>query len=78
MTDDFNVQKELLALKKQTHAIRKRSYSARKSRLDKYKRQLLELHSAGTTVAELQRWLKKHKRCKMAHSSICRWLEKNG
>ncbi len=75
---DFDVQSELSALKAQTQAIRKRTYTARKSRLDKYKFELLELHRAGATVAELQRWLKKNKRCKMAHSSISRWLEKHG
>ena len=54
---DFNVQSELLELKSQTQSIRKRSYSARKSRLDKYKFQLLELYKAGATGAELQRCL---------------------
>ena len=48
---DFNVQSELLELKSQTQSIRKRSYSARKSRLDKYKFQLLELYKAGATGA---------------------------
>jgi len=78
MTEKFNVQKELSKLKAQTKAIRKRSYSVRKSRLDKYKCELLELHSEGATIAELQRWLRKNKQCKMAHTSISRWLEKNG
>lgn len=75
---DFNVQSELLELKSQTQSIRKRSYSARKSRLDKYKFQLLELYKAGATGAELQRWLRKNKRIKVAHSTVLRWLEKNG
>ncbi len=75
---DFDVQSELSALKAQTQSMRKRSYSARKSRLDKYKNQLLELHQAGATGAELQRWLRAHKRIKVAHSTVLRWLEKNG
>ncbi|MDE1240525.1 hypothetical protein, partial [Vibrio aestuarianus] len=73
---DFDVQSELSALKDQTQAMRKRSYSARKSRLDKFKFQLLELHQAGATGAELQRWLRANKRIKVAHSTVLRWLEK--
>ena len=75
---DFDVQSELSALKAQTKSMRKRSYSARKSRLDKYKHELLELHQAGATGAELQRWLRANKRIKVAHSTVLRWLEKNG
>ncbi|ENQ8650502.1 hypothetical protein ACEQ8A_004189 [Vibrio fluvialis] len=75
---DFDVQSELSALKAQTQTIRKRSYSTRKSRLDKYKYQLLELHQAGATGAELQRWLRTNKRIKVAHSTVLRWLEKHG
>ncbi|ELV8625803.1 MULTISPECIES: hypothetical protein [Vibrio] len=75
---DFDVQSELSALKDQTQTIRKRSYSTRKSRLDKYKYQLLELHQAGATGAELQRWLRTNKRIKVAHSTVLRWLEKHG
>ena len=75
---DFDVQSELSTLKAQTQSIRKRSYSTRKSRLDKYKYQLLELHQAGATGAELQRWLRTNKRIKVAHSTVLRWLEKHG
>ena len=75
---DFNVQSEISILKAQTQAIRKRSYSARKSQLDKHRTSLLELHKAGATSAELQRWLRANKRIKVAHSTVLRWLEKNG
>ena len=74
---DFDVQKERDILKKQTQAIRKRSYSARKSRLDKFKFQLLQLKEVGNTIAELQRFLR-NKRIKVSHSTISRWLKKNG
>jgi predicted GNAT family acetyltransferase len=74
----FDVQSELSTLKAQTKTIRKRSYSARKSRLDKYTHQLLALHQAGATTAELQRWLRTNKRIKVAHSTVLRWLEKHG
>lgn len=75
---EFDVQSELATLKAQTQSIRKRSYSARKSRLDKHTLQILELHKAGATTAEIQRWLRSNKRVKVAHSTILRWLEKHG
>ncbi len=75
---DFDVQAELSALKAQTKAIRKRNYSTRKSRLDKYTHQLLALRQGGATTAELQRWLRHNKRIKVAHSTVLRWLEKHG
>ena len=75
---DFNVQDELAVLQNQTKMIRKRSYSARKSQLDKYKFELLELKNAGASTAELQRWLRINKRKNVAHSTILRWLEKHG
>ena len=74
---EFHVQRELLALKAQTQSIRKRSYSARKSRLDRYTHQLLALHQAGATAAELQRWLRTNKRVKVSHSTVLRWLTKH-
>ncbi len=75
---DFDVQRDLSALKDQTQSMRKRAYSARKSRLDKYTHQLLELYHAGATAAELQRWLRTNKRIKVAHSTVLRWLKKHG
>ncbi|CAM3967627.1 hypothetical protein [Vibrio aerogenes] len=75
---DFDVQTELAALQAQTRSIRKRNYSQRKSRLDKYQFQLLELHRAGATAAEIQRWLRANKRCSVVHSTVQRWLKKHG
>lgn len=75
---DFDVHDELSELKAHSQAIRKRTYSARKSRLDKYTHQLLALHQAGATAAELQRWLRRQKRVKVAHSTVLRWLKKHG
>lgn len=50
---DFNVQDELTVLQNQTKMIRKRSYSARKSQLDKYKFELLELKKAASMGGHL-------------------------
>jgi hypothetical protein len=74
---DFDVQSELSTLKTQTKTIRKRSYRQRKSRLDKFKFELLELHRAGASGAELQRYLRS-KRIKVTHSTVQRWLVNNG
>lgn len=74
---DFDVQSELSTLKAQTKSIRKRSYKQRKSRLDKFKFELLELHRAGATGAELQRYLRSN-RIKVTHSTVQRWIDKNG
>jgi IS30 family transposase len=75
---DFDLQSELSALKAQTKTIRKRAYSTRKSRLDKHKFELLQLHQNGASVAELQRWLRSNKRINVEHSTVARWLKKNG
>jgi hypothetical protein len=74
---EFDVQKEILALKSQTKLIRKQRYSARKSRLDKFKFELLALHKAGSSNAELQRFLRA-KRIKVVHSTVARWINTNG
>ncbi len=75
---DFDAKSELAILKAQTDEIRKRSYSVRKSKLDKYEFQLLTLKKDGATIAELQRWLLKSKRIKVSHSTVLRWLQKHG
>lgn len=72
---EFNPSSELAALRQETTAIRKRRYS--RSRLDRYQDELLSLHEAGASVAELQRWLRSH-RIKVAHSTVLRWLAKHG
>lgn len=74
---EFDAVAEAERLKRQTKAIRKPSYKARKSRLDRFTSELLELHRSGCSVAELQRWLRE-KRIKVAHSTVARWLAKHG
>jgi len=73
--NDFDVESELQALKQHSQ-LRKRHRYAR-SRLDRYKSELLRLHNAGATITELQVWLRKQ-RIKVAHSTVSRWLKKNG
>jgi hypothetical protein len=72
---DFDPELEVKKLKKQTSTIRKTRYS--QSRLDRYKGELLALNREGATCAELQRFLRA-KRIKVVHSTVARWLAKNG
>ena len=66
---------EYIELKTQTKQIRKQRFFV--SRLDKFKGELLVLYKKGTTISELQRWLRK-KRIKVAYSTVHRWMQKNG
>ena len=71
----FNADTELEALRRQTSEIRKKRYS--RSRLDRYRAELLLLHRGGASVAELQRWLRA-RRIRVAHTTVARWIDKNG
>jgi hypothetical protein len=48
-----------------------------KSKIDKYKHQILLLKSEGATLEMLKLWLRE-KRIKADISTISRWLKKNG
>lgn len=71
MVTEFNPQSELAKLKRSNHIRRK----PRTSKLVRYHSELLVLYANGATMADLQRWLRKH-RIKVAHSTISRWLAK--
>lgn len=70
----FNADTELEALRRQTGEIRRRRYT--RSRLDRYRGELLLLHRGGASVAELQRWLRA-RRIRVVHSTVARWIAKN-
>lgn len=72
---DFNTEDELNKLQQQTKAIRKTKHY--KSRIDRYKGEVLKLHKAGATIAEIQRFLRS-KRIKLVYSTVLRWIEKHG
>ncbi|WP_126979723.1 hypothetical protein [Saezia sanguinis] len=72
MISEFNPQAEVASLKGHKRAMRK----PRTFKLMRYGSQLLALHAQGATVADLQRWLQKHK-ITVAHSTISRWLAKH-
>ena len=70
-----DIDTELGALRRQTSEIRKKRYS--RSRLDRYGNKLQQLHQAGASVAELQRWLRA-RRIRVVHTTVARWIDKNG
>lgn len=72
--DIFDARTELAELRRQTAEIRRRRYT--KSRLDRYRGQLIQLRRNGASVAELQRWLRDH-RIRIVHSTVARWVTKN-
>ena len=73
--DIFDARTELAELRRQTAEIRRRRYT--KSRLDRYRGELIQLRRNGASVAELQRWLRDH-RISVVHSTVARWIDKNG
>ncbi|MBN3097752.1 hypothetical protein H4F38_08270 [Pectobacterium brasiliense] len=72
---EFSVSQELAALQEETRLIRKPRY--RKSRLDRYTGELRQLHQAGASASELQRWLRA-KRIRVVLSTVTRWLARHG
>ena len=56
-------------------ARRKKTYQ--KSKLDRFKHEILRLKAEGATLEMLQLWLKEQ-RIKADLSTISRWLKKNG
>ncbi len=72
---NFDPSMELKKLQMQTKQIRKTRYA--KSRLDRYRGEILQLHREGASTSELQRWLRSN-RIKVAWSTVFRWLQKNG
>lgn len=72
--DIFDARTELAELRRQTAEIRRRRYT--KSRLDRYRGELIQLRRNGASVAELQRWLRDH-RIRIVHSTVARWVTKN-
>ena len=69
----FDAAAEAARLREQTRARRRNRHAA--SRLDRYTLELLTLHDAGSTPAELQRWLG-DRRVRVHHSTVARWLRR--
>lgn len=71
----FNADAEAARLRAKSAARRKTTY--KKSRLDIFAGELMQLRAAGASIAEMQRWLREH-RVKVEHSTVARWIKRNG
>ena len=74
-TAPFDAASEVAHLKADTCARRRRRRAS--SRLDRHTHELLALHDAGATVAELQRWLAA-RRVRVHQTTVGRWLRRRG
>ena len=72
-SEPFDAAAEAARLRAQTRARRHSRLTV--SRLDRYSLELLALHDAGGTTAELQRWLL-DRRVRVHHSTVARWLRR--
>jgi len=61
-------------LKAHNRRIRKRVY--RRSKLDKFRGELITLRREGASATDLQRWLKQQ-RIRVTLTTVTRWLEKH-
>lgn len=74
---EFDAQSTTTRLKAESRIRRKpRTYAQRRSLLDNYKHELLQLDLAGCNGSELQRWVAE-KGIKIQRSTVNRWLHRN-
>lgn len=71
----FDAKQMLDDLRKLQKKKRKSSYKNKKSRLEKYKSEILELRENGGSIVEVQRFLRQ-KRIKVVHSTVSRFIKK--
>ena len=72
--ETFNAQIEIEKIRARRNEARRKLY--RKSRLDKYRAELVAMKQAGASCADLVEWLRVNHRCKVNRSSIDRYLKK--
>ena len=69
----FDAQIEVERIRTRRAEARRKMY--RKSRLDKYRAELVAMRQAGASCADLAEWLRVSHRCRMHRSSIDRYLK---
>ena len=78
ITDDLRQQLE--AVQEERATARRQRFS--RSRIDRYRAELETLAAEGASLRDLQRWLRKHKRVVVSHTTIKRrldlWRQKGG
>ena len=70
----FDAQTEVERIRTRRAEARRKMY--RKSRLDKYRAELVAMRQAGASCADLAEWLRVSHRCRMHRSSIDRYLRR--
>jgi len=70
----FDAQIEVERIKTRRAEARRKMY--RKSRLDKYRAELVAMRQTGASCADLAEWLRVSHRCRMHRSSIDRYLKR--
>jgi hypothetical protein len=74
---EFDAQTIAAHLKSESRIRRKpRTYAQRRSLLDNYKHELLQLDAVGCNGSELQRWIAE-KGITVERSTVNRWLHRN-
>ncbi len=72
--ETFNPLLEVQLIRNRRSEARRKLYH--KSRLDKYRAELVLMRLAGASCADLAEWLRIKRRCKVNRSSIDRFLKK--
>ena len=72
--ETFDAQMEVELIHARRAEARRKLF--RKSRLDRYRAELLAMKRAGASCADLAMWLRVSHRCKIHRSSIDRYLKK--
>ena len=72
--ETFDAQAEVELIRARRAEARRKLY--RKSRLDKYRAELVAMKQAGASCADLVEWLRVSHRCKVNRSTIDRYLKK--
>ncbi len=72
--ETFDAQAEVERIRSRRTEARRKLF--RKSRLDRYRAELMAMKQAGASCADLAEWLRVSHRCKINRSSIDRYLKK--
>ena len=72
--ETFNAQAEVERIRARRSEARRKLY--RKSRLSKFRAELVAMNQAGASCADLVEWLRVYHRCKVNRSTIDRYLKK--
>jgi hypothetical protein len=72
--ETFDAEKELRRIRMRRAQARRRLY--RKSRLERYRAELVAMKRVGASCSDLVEWLRVNHRCKINRSTVDRYLKK--